>query len=88
MGRLHEEEVEMSACIVCSSTETGTEMVEEVFKVDGRYVLVGGVPSTVCQRCGERSFSRETTEKVRQLVHGQAEAAKSVPMQVYELVDV
>ena len=78
----------MSACIVCSSTETGTETVEEVFKVDGRYVLVGGVPSTVCQRCGERSFSRETTEKVRQLVHGQAEAAKSVPMQVYELVDV
>ena len=88
MGRLHEEEVEVSACIVCNSTETGTEMVEEVFKVDGRYVLVGGVPSTVCQRCGERSFSRETTEKVRQLVHGQAEAAKSVPMQVYELVDV
>ena len=32
----------------------------------------------------KRSSSRETTEKVRQLVHGEAKAAKSVPMQVYE----
>ena len=78
----------MFTCIVCNSEESRTEMVEEVFKVDGRYVLVGSVPSTVCERCGERSFSRETTEKVRQLVHGQAEAAKSVPMKVYELADV
>ncbi|MCY4528354.1 MAG: YgiT-type zinc finger protein [Chloroflexi bacterium] len=74
----------MFTCIVCNSEESRTEMVEEVFKVDGRYVLVGSVPSTVCQRCGERSFSRETTERVRLMVHGQAEAAKSVPMQVYE----
>lgn len=56
----------------------------EVFKVDGRYVLVGDVPATVCRRCGERSFSRQTTEKVRLLVHGQATAARSVPLQVYE----
>ena len=56
----------------------------EVFKVDGRYVLVGDVPATGCRRCGERSFSRENTEKVRLLVHGQAAAARSVPLQVYE----
>ena len=60
------------------------EVLEEVFSVDGRYVLVEGVPSTVCTRCGERSFSRETTEKVPQLVHGQAEPVRSVPMGVYE----
>lgn len=74
----------MATCIVCSSDKSLTELVEEVFKVDGRYVLVGEVPATVCQRCGERSFSRETTEKVRLLVHGQATAARSVPLQVYE----
>ena len=71
-------------CNVCNAEESQPETVEEVFRVDGRYVLVGGVPSTVCRRCGERSFSRETTERVRLLVHGQAEAAKSVSMQVYE----
>ena len=74
----------MFTCGVCHGNEGHGEFVEEVFRVDGRYVLVGGVPSTVCQRCGERSFSRETTEKVRQLVHGEVKAAKSVPMQVYD----
>ena len=74
----------MFTCIVCNAGESLTESVEEVLKVDGRYVLVDGVPSTVCRRCGERSFSRETTEKVRLLVHGQAKASKSIPMQVYE----
>ena len=71
-------------CNVCNGEESRLETVEEVFKVDGKYVLVGGVPSTICRRCVERSFSRETTEKVRLLVHEQAEAAKSVSMQVYE----
>ncbi len=74
----------MFTCGVCQGNEGHGEFVEEVFRVDGRYVLVGSVPSTVCQRCGERSFSRETTEKVRQLVHGKAKAAKSVSMQVYD----
>ena len=74
----------MFTCVVCSADESLTELVDEVFKVDGRYVLVGDVPATVCRRCGERSFSRETTEKVRLLVHGQAAAARSVPLQVYE----
>ena len=72
------------SCIVCNSDRGLTELVEEVFKVDDRYVLVGGVPSTVCQRCGERSFSRETVEKVRVMVHGPEESVKSVPMKVYQ----
>lgn len=74
----------MFVCAVCEGEESRVAVVEEVFKVGGRYVLVGGVPCTVCERCGERSFSRETTEKVRRLAQGRAKAPKSVPMQVYE----
>ena len=74
----------MSTCIVCHAEESREEPADEVFKVDGRYVLVEGVPSTVCSRCGERTFSRETTEKVRAMVHGDAPATRSVPMRVYE----
>lgn len=70
--------------VVCRDADSREELVDEVFKVDGRYVMVGDVPASVCQRCGERSFSRETTERVRLLVHGQATAARSVPLQVYE----
>ena len=48
----------MFTCGVCHGDDGREELVEEVFSLDGRFVLVGGVPSTVCQRCGERSFSR------------------------------
>ena len=74
----------MFHCSVCGSGECRDEAVDKVFNVDGEYALVGGVPAVVCQRCGERSFSRETTEKVRLLVHGQTETSKSIPMRVYE----
>ena len=74
----------MFHCRVCGSGECRDEAVDSVFKVDGEYALVGGVPAVVCQQCGEQSFSRETTEKVRLLVHGQTEASKSIPMRVYD----
>ena len=74
----------MFTCVVCHAKESRSELVEEVFKVDGLYVRVDCVPASVCRRCGERSFTRQTTEKVRQLVHGQASASKSVTMEVYE----
>lgn len=74
----------MFVCTVCGGNEEQVELVEEVFNVDGRYVLVSGVPSSVCRRCGERSFSSTTVDKVRQLVHGEVEPTKSVPMRVYQ----
>ena len=40
-----------------------------MFNANGRYVLVTGMPTTVCRDCGERSFSRKVTERTRQLVH-------------------
>ena len=57
-----------------------------VFNADGRYVVVTGMPSTVCQDCGERSFRREATKQARLLVHDPQEdaPAKSVRMQVYQ----
>ena len=74
----------MFRCSVCRAGECRDEAVDEVFNVDGDYVLVARVPSTVCLRCGERSFSRETMEKVRLLVHEQAKSPRSVPLRVYE----
>ena len=76
----------MSECVVCHGKRLRDELVDKVFNAGGRYVLVSGMPSTVCQDCGERSFSRDATERARLLVHDPpADApAKSVPMQVYE----
>ena len=36
------------------------ETVCEVFNVDGRHILIEGVPCTVCTRCGEQSYSLGT----------------------------
>ena len=76
----------MFECMVCHGKRMRDEPVDKVFNAGGRYVLVTGIPSTVCLDCGERSFSREATERARLLVHDPPEgvAAKSVPMQVYE----
>ena len=74
----------MFRCIVCHGKESRQEEVEMVVKVNGRHVKVEGVPATVCRRCGEPSFSAETTERTRLLVHGQGKAARTDPLPVYE----
>lgn len=74
----------MFNCHVCGSTAAKNEFVSEVFTIDGRRVLVEHIPAQVCERCGEAAFSRETTEKVRRLVHG-ARASKTVPLDVFAL---
>ncbi len=45
--------------------------------------LIEKIPARVCSRCGEEIFSRETTETVRRLVHGQAEPERSVSLDVF-----
>ena len=76
----------MAECLVCHGKHLREEPVDKVFDAGGRYVLVAGMPSTVCLGCGERSLSREATERARTLVHDPPAGvpAKSVPMQVYD----
>ena len=74
----------MIACLVCHEENSRTELVEEILKINGHYVLVEGVPATVCQRCGERTFSREAVERMRSIVTDDAKPAKTVPLAVYD----
>ncbi len=74
----------MFMCPVCHSHESREAFVEEIFQIDGKYVLVDRIPATVCVRCGEETFSRETTEKVRLMVHGQGKPTKSIALEVFE----
>ena len=76
----------MFTCGVCHATESREELVDEVFQVDGKYVLIARIPAVVCGRCGEQSFGRVTAETIRRMVHGQAEARASVAMEVFEFV--
>ena len=74
----------MFTCSICRAEESREQLVDEVFQIDGKYILVDHIPATVCARCGEETFSRETTEKIRLLVHGQAKPTKSIALEVFE----
>ncbi|GJL64308.1 MAG: hypothetical protein NPIRA04_29620 [Nitrospirales bacterium] len=73
----------MFRCYVCGKTEGHEELVHEVFDIEGRSVRVENVPAMVCSHCGEPVFSRDTTEKVRRMVHGEATPMKTVQMDVF-----
>ena len=74
----------MFSCVVCHGELSIDEVVDEVFCVGGQYFLVCGIPAVVCTRCGEQSFSSESAERVRLMVHGEAKSDRVVPMQVYD----
>ena len=73
----------MDKCHVCGSDELRKELVNEVFMIDGKPVLVENIPAKVCGRCGEILFSRETTEKIRRMVHGEGRPIRTLPMDVF-----
>lgn len=75
----------MFKCHVCGSTAAREEFVSEVFTLDGRRALVEHIPAQVCERCGETTFSRATTEKVRRLVHGEGRPVRTVSMDVFAM---
>lgn len=75
----------MLTCLVCGAKESREEFVEEVFRVDGKYVLVDHIPARVCARCAEETFSRETTERIRLMVHGPARPTQSTTLKIFEL---
>ncbi len=73
----------MFRCHVCGSQNAHEEQVSEVFRIDGRTVLVENIPAMVCDRCGEAVFSKETTEKIRRMVHGEDKPVRTVRMEVF-----
>ena len=73
----------MFYCDVCGSTEAKEELVSEVLTIDGKRVLVEAIPAKVCQRCGEATFSRATTERIRRMVHGEAQPVRAEVVEVF-----
>jgi len=73
----------MFRCHVCGSTAAREDFVDEVFRIDRKHLLVEQIPAMVCERCGEKIFSRETTERIRRMIHGEAKPVKSVSIDVF-----
>jgi len=73
----------MFRCHVCGSTEGRENFVNEMFQIDDKPVLVEHIPAIVCAHCGEETFSSETTEEIRRMVHGEAKPVRSMRMDVF-----
>jgi len=73
----------MFICDVCGHDESVMELVAEVFEVAGRRVLVEQIPAQVCVQCGEIAFSRETAEKIRRMLRGEAEPTGVVSLELF-----
>ena len=68
---------------VCGGRKSVDATVSEGFEIDGKRVLVENIPAEVCTQCGELTFSRETTERVRRMVHGEATPVGVVELDVF-----
>lgn len=73
----------MQRCFVCRSERAEEKRVDQTLQVDGRYVLVEGVPAIECQTCGERTYAPETAERVRALVHDAVPSGRTETLHVY-----
>ncbi|MBF0539900.1 MAG: YgiT-type zinc finger protein [Nitrospirae bacterium] len=76
----------MYRCNICGGTEAIKEHIDETFQIDDKPVLVENIPVTICSRCGDETFSRETTEKIRRMVLGEAAPLKSITINVFAYV--
>jgi HTH-type transcriptional regulator / antitoxin MqsA len=72
-------------CHVCGSKDGLAGLTSEVFALADRRVLVEGIPMVACARCGEVVISRETTERVRAIVHGQTRPVRTESLDVFAL---
>ena len=75
----------MFKCHICGNTTAKAKLTSEVFNLDGRRVMVERIPAEVCERCGEAAFSRQTTERIRRLVHGAGEPVRTDALDVFAL---
>jgi YgiT-type zinc finger domain-containing protein len=75
----------MFKCHVCGHTAAKSEFVSEIFTVENRRALVEHIPAQVCAHCGEATFSRQTTEAIRQMVHDKTQPVRTVPLDVFAL---
>lgn len=73
----------MNKCHVCGSNEIKQELVKETFEVDGKLVIVEGIPAQVCQRCGEITFSSETAENIPLIVNSNKQPTRSIQVDVF-----
>lgn len=71
-------------CPICGADEFRMELLSDCFEVEGQNVIVENIPVRVCLRCGDMVFSAETTERVRELLHGGGAPIRTETLSVFD----
>lgn len=71
------------ACDRCGAVVSAT-MVTYPLELEGRWVLVEGVPARVCVQCGERLFAPDTVDKLQQIARGVMEPQRIEETPVFD----
>ena len=75
-------------CHLCGGKRFEDIHTDEIFRVGDKHVLVEHIPASRCRNCGELTFSKETVERVRLLLHESAQPARTVTLDVFDLAIV
>ena len=73
---------------ICGSENFTEELVNETFEINGRIILVEGIPAKVCSRCGEITFSSETAssetaENIRLMLNSNQKSQRKIEIDVF-----
>lgn len=56
-----------ATCSVCGSSEMALEVQDKVFRFSGEDFLVRGIPTRVCQRCGDSTYDALTSLRLAKI---------------------
>ena len=76
-------EREIFCCQNCGSETAVGDVVDEIFRIAGSFVLVENIPASICNACGERLFSPVTTARLQILLRSTTQPLKRFNLIAY-----
>ena len=71
-------------CDVCGHTVFHSAQVSKTFTIEGKVMIVEGIPAELCDACGEASFNADVAERVRRLVHEPHQPTRVIEAEVLQ----
>jgi YgiT-type zinc finger domain-containing protein len=72
-------------CVFCGGRAV-TETVTFTYEEDDKYIFIEHVPADVCERCGEKMYTPEVTDKLLRIARRKLEPVRRIEVPVYDFV--
>jgi YgiT-type zinc finger domain-containing protein len=72
----------MKVCFFCN-TEMELENLAFMAEMNGSIVVIKNVPTSVCERCGQKSYSNEVAKRIEQITNSLRTAVTEVAIVHY-----